>query len=155
MNYGKIYLNDVINGEGLRVSLFVSGCTIHCPGCFNKEAQDFNYGKPFTINEENKIINQLNNDKIKYKGLSILGGEPFDNAEELIPFVERVKFDTKDKDIWIWSGYTEEQILKDNIKRELYNLCDYAVLGPFIENLKDLSLKFRGSSNQKIIKIHE
>lgn len=155
MNYGKIYFNDVINGKGLRVSLFVSGCTIHCEGCFNKEAQDFNYGKPFTNVEEDEIITHLKNEKIKYKGLSILGGEPFDNTEGLIPFVKRVKFECPDKDIWIWSGYTKEQILKDEKKKELFELCNYAVVGPFLKHLKDLTLQFRGSTNQEIIKIND
>ena len=150
MNYAQILDCDVANGLGWRVSLFVSGCSLHCPGCFNQEAWDYNYGKPFGCAAQNKILELLMPDYIR--GLSILGGNPTDkeNEYELIRFVERVRSYYEDKkDIWIWSGHTYEQLIE--AKDELIPLCDVLVDGPFIQEKKDLTLPFRGSSNQRII----
>jgi len=152
MNYSQILDCDVANGLGWRVSLFVSGCSLHCPGCFNKQAWDYEYGKPFGIGAQNKVLELLMPDYIR--GLSILGGNPTDkeNEEELIRFVERVRSYYEDrKDIWIWSGHTWEQLMER--KDELVPLCDVLVDGPFVEAQKDLTLPFRGSSNQRIIDI--
>ena len=152
MNYAQILDCDVANGLGWRVSLFVSGCSLHCPGCFNEKAWDFNYGKPFGISAQNKILELLMPDYIR--GLSILGGNPTDKANEyeLTRFVERVRSYYEDKkDIWLWSGHTWEQLLER--KSELVPLCDVLVDGPFIEAKKDLTLPFRGSSNQRIIDV--
>lgn len=157
MNYSKIYYVDVINGNGLRASLFVSGCTIHCKGCFNKETWNFNNGNLFTELEEDKIIETIFNDKgIEYSGLSILGGEPLDNIDGLISLVSKFKKYNinNSKDIWLWTGYTLEQILKDEKKKQfLYNYINTVIVGPFDENLKDLTLKYRGSKNQNIYDI--
>ena len=153
MNYAGIYTADVANGLGWRVSLFVSGCTLHCKGCFNPEAWDFKFGKPFTMTTQNKILELLKPDHIK--GLSILGGNPTEpqNERELIPFIKRVKEYYPDKDIWLWTGHTLEELkARDD---ELIKLCDVVVDGRFEEEKKDASLAFRGSSNQRIINMHE
>lgn len=152
MNYAAIYDCDSANGLGWRVSLFVSGCSLHCPGCFNQQAWDYNYGKPFGISAQNKILELLMPDYIR--GLSILGGNPTEkeNEYELTRFVERVRSYYEDrKDIWLWSGHTWEQLMER--KSELVPLCDVLVDGPFVEEKKDLTLPFRGSSNQRIIDV--
>ena len=159
MNYATIKWADVANGPGVRVSLFVSGCTHHCPGCFNEEAQDFAHGQPFTHTEEDKILQALAPSYIK--GLSLLGGEPFepDNQRALLPFLCRVKETYPQKEIWCYSGYTlDEQLWKASRARcectdEMLSLLDVLVDGPFIEAKKDLNLRFRGSSNQRILNL--
>ena len=150
MNYGKIIQNDIANGPGVRVSLFVSGCRNHCPGCFNPAAWDFGYGAPFTTETEDRIIAALRPSWIQ--GLSILGGEPMEpeNQEALIPFLERVRAELPDKDIWVYSGYTFETLSGSRI----LSLADVLVDGPFIEAEKDISLSFRGSRNQRIWFLH-
>ena len=147
MNYGEIILNDIANGPGVRVSLFVSGCRNHCKGCFQPETWDFSFGKPFTKETEDGIIAALRPSWIQ--GLSILGGEPMEpeNQEALAPFLERVKAELPDKDIWLYSGYKNESLLGSR----LLPLADVLVDGPFIEAEKDISLSFRGSRNQCII----
>lgn len=156
MNYGEIKNCDIANGYGVRVSLFVSGCRNHCPGCFQPETWDFNYGEPFTRETADRIIEWLKPDHIN--GLSLLGGDPFEieNQMALIPFLERVREELPMKDIWCYTGYTLEQILNDPKLLDGYgikmlNLIDVLVDGPFIEDQKDISLKFRGSRNQRII----
>ena len=159
MNYAAIKWADVANGPGVRVSLFVSGCTHRCPGCFNPEAQDFGYGQPFTQAEEDKILTALAPAHIK--GLSLLGGEPFepDNQLALLPFLRRVKETYPQKEIWCYSGYTlDEELWKDSRARcqytdEMLALIDILVDGPFVEAQKDLNLRFRGSSNQRILDV--
>ena len=149
MNYGIIRKVDVANGLGVRVSLFVSGCRNHCKGCFNPETWDFRYGKPFTEKTENEIIEALRPSWIQ--GLSILGGDPFEpeNERKLIPFLRRVRKELPEKDIWIYSGYTFEELEG----RELLRYADVLVDGPFIEEQKDAGLAFRGSRNQRIIRL--
>ena len=151
MNYGKIIRNDIANGPGLRVSLFVSGCRNHCKGCFQPETWDFAFGKPFTRETEDEIIAALRPTWIQ--GLSILGGEPMEpeNQEALLPFLERVKAELPDKDIWLYTGYTYETLSGSR----LLSLADVLVDGPFIEAEKDISLCFRGSRNQRIIRLKE
>ena len=148
MYYSAVYDCDVANGLGWRVCLFVSGCSIRCPGCFNKDAWDFHHGKPFTVNTQNKILELLHPDHIR--GLSILGGNPTEpeNEQELIPFVKRVKDYYPNKDIWLWTGHDFEKLQEQG--DELIKLVDVVVDGPFIEEKKDTSLAFRGSSNQHI-----
>lgn len=151
MNYAQILDCDVANGLGWRISLFVSGCSLHCHGCFNSQAWDFYYGKPFTKEAQDKIIELLTPDYVR--GLSLLGGNPTEpsNEKDLVPFVKRVKMERPDKDIWMWSGHTWEQLVERN--DELFPLCDVVIEGPFIQEKKDLTLAFRGSSNQRIIDV--
>lgn len=162
MNYATIKNLDVANGTGLRVSLFVSGCTHHCKGCFNPEAWNFNYGKEFTQEEENKIIDMLGFKHIQ--GLSLLGGEPFEpeNQAGLINLIRRVKQEYPSKTIWAYSGYAfDTEIVPSNGKAhcdvtdELINYIDVLVDGEFKLELKDPRLKFRGSSNQRVIDIKQ
>ena len=149
MNYAEIKKFDIANGEGVRTSLFVSGCTHHCKGCFNQVAWDFNYGKLFTKEVEDDIIKSLEPDYIQ--GLSLLGGEPLEpqNIEVLLPFIKRVKSIYPNKDIWCYTGYTYEDL---NCK-EFLSYINVLVDGEFVEELKDISLKFRGSSNQRVIRL--
>lgn len=151
MNYAEIKKVDIANGPGVRVSLFVSGCRNHCKGCFNPETWDFDYGRPFTRETEDEIIEALRPSWIQ--GLSILGGEPTEeeNAAVLIPFLKRVRAVLPDKDIWLYSGYTYEA-LRD---KEILTLADVLVDGPFLLELKDAGLAFRGSRNQRIIDLRE
>ena len=158
MNYATIKWADVANGPGVRVSLFVSGCTHRCPGCFNGEAQDFTYGQPFTRTEEDKIVQALAPAHIK--GLSLLGGEPFepDNQRALLPLLRRVKENYPEKEIWCYSGYALEELWRDSRARcectdEMLSLLDVLVDGPFVEAQKDLNLRFRGSANQRILNV--
>ena len=158
MNYAAIKWADVANGPGVRVSLFVSGCTHRCPGCFNQEAQDFGYGRPFTPAEEDKVLQALAPAHIK--GLSLLGGEPLEpeNQRALLPFLRRVKEKCPQKEIWCYSGYTLEELWGDSRARcactgEMLSLIDILVDGPFVEEKKDLNLRFRGSSNQRILNV--
>ena len=159
MNFAAIKWADVANGPGVRVSLFVSGCTHRCPGCFNEEAWDFGYGQPFTEAQEDKILAALVPAHIK--GLSLLGGEPFepDNQRALLPFLRRVKEACPDKEVWCYSGYTlDGELWRASRARcqytdEMLSLIDVLVDGPFVEAKKDLNLRFRGSSNQRILNV--
>ena len=159
MNYATIKWADVANGPGVRVSLFVSGCTHRCPGCFNPEAWDFGYGQPFTQTEADKIVSALAPAHIK--GLSLLGGEPFepDNQRALLPLLRQVKAACPNKDIWCYSGYTlDRELWTDSRARcectdEMLSYIDILVDGPFIEEKKDLNLRFRGSANQRILNV--
>lgn len=159
MNYATIKTHDIANGPGVRVSLFVSGCTHHCKNCFNAETWDFNYGKLFTENTLNKIVDALKPDYIK--GLSLLGGEPFEyvNQRGILPLVRKVRFLYPEKDIWCYTGYDYEKDILDNMvkkwpaTKELLSMIDVLVDGKFVEELKDLKLRFRGSSNQRIIDV--
>ena len=160
MNYASIRTCDIANGEGVRVSLFVSGCTNHCKGCFNEEAWDFAYGEPFTKKTENEILAALEPDFIA--GLTILGGEPMEpeNQRALVPFLRRVRdrFGLS-KTIWIYTGCILESELKSPSRwrtedtDEILAMTDVLVDGRFVEALKDISLRFRGSSNQRILRL--
>lgn len=154
MRYASIMRADLANGLGFRVSLFVSGCARNCPGCFNKEAQDPSFGKPFDEDAKQKIFKELEHEWCK--GLSLLGGEPLsklsDNRKTVIEFAKEVKEKFPAKDIWAWSGYTLEEIKADNSMKDILKYIDVLVDGPFIEEQKDLSIPFRGSSNQRILK---
>lgn len=151
MNYAGIKKVDIANGPGVRVSLFVSGCRNHCKGCFNPETWDFSYGKLFTRETEDEIIEALRPSWIQ--GLSILGGEPTEekNAAVLIPFLKRVREKLPEKDIWLFSGYTYEMLQGE----EILTLVDVLVDGPFLLEQKDAGLAFRGSRNQRIIDLRE
>lgn len=159
MNYGEIKNCDIANGEGVRVSLFVSGCTHHCKNCFNAETWDFNYGKPFTKEIEDRLISDLAPGYID--GLSLLGGEPFEpqNQKVLLPFLKRVKERYPDKTVWCYTGYLFDSELRSESRArceytdEMLSLIDVLVDGEFVQALYDISLQFRGSSNQRIIDV--
>lgn len=160
MNYANIKNNDIANGIGIRVTLFVSGCTHHCKNCFNPETWDFNFGNAFNEEVENNIIQMLSPSHIK--GLTLLGGEPMEpqNQQALLPFLKKIRAKYGDsKNIWCYTGYIFDKDLVENGRaftantNELLSLIDVLVDGPFVESLKNLSLKFRGSSNQRIIDI--
>ncbi len=160
MNFGEIKNCDIANGLGCRVSLFVSGCTHHCKGCFNAQTWDFNFGEKFTEKTENYILDLLKPSYIR--GLSLLGGEPFEpeNQKVLYPFLKKVKNLFPDKTVWCYSGYLFEEIVGDKkarctteISKDMLSLIDVLVDGKFIESQKDIRLKFRGSSNQRIIDV--
>ena len=164
MNYAEIKNFDIANGLGIRVSLFVSGCTHRCKNCFNSIAWDFNYGKPFTKEVEDSIIEMLS--KPSVSGLTLLGGEPMEpvNQMGLIDFLRRVKKEVPNKNIWCYTGYTLEQIFStiatDNFdirvyKQEIIKMCDVLVDGRYVDELRDLTLRFRGSSNQRVIDVKQ
>jgi len=158
MNYGAIKENDIANGIGIRVSLFVSGCTHHCKNCFNPETWDFNYGTPYTEETEAKILKLLDSDYIN--GLSLLGGEPFEpeNQKVLVGLLKRVKEIYPQKDVWCYTGYVlDSDILSGrahtDVTDEMLSYIDVLVDGPFVEKLKKITLKFRGSENQRVIDV--
>ena len=160
MKYANIKYFDVANGEGIRTSLFVSGCTHHCKGCFNEVAWDFQYGQDFTEEVENQIIDSLKPYYIA--GLTLLGGEPMEKANQkgLFNLVKKVKQIYPEKTIWCFTGYLFEDLLDGGKQRteyteQLLNNIDVNVDGKFIEELKDLTLKFKGSSNQRTINVPE
>lgn len=149
MKYSGLKKTDIANGAGVRVSLWVSGCERHCPGCFNPEAQNFDYGEDFTEDTLSEILDAI--DKSYIKGFTLLGGEPMarQNQPEVLHIVRCVKQKLPNKDIWLYTGYKYEEISNNQILEYIDILVD----GEFIEAKKDLSLKFRGSSNQRIIDI--
>lgn len=156
MNYASILRCDIANGEGFRVSLFVSGCARGCQGCHNKEAQDPKFGRVFSEKAKQKIFKELDHEYCK--GLSLLGGEPMsvlsDNRQTVISLCKEVKEKYPEKDIWMWTGYTYEELLRDDTAKEIFTYIDYLVDGPFEIDKRDVSLPFRGSSNQRILKLH-
>ena len=146
---------NFVDGEGVRNSLYVSGCLFACEGCFNKVAQNFSYGTPYTDELEERILSDLRQPYIQ--GLTLLGGEPFLATNLLIPLVKRIRAEFgQTKDIWCWTGYTwEELLLESDDKLELLEMVNILVDGRFDLSKKDLSLRFRGSSNQRIIDVHK
>ena len=159
MNYATIKPVDIANGPGVRVSLFVSGCTHRCKGCFNEEAWDFQFGKPFTEEVQKQLLSSLDHDYIE--GLTLLGGEPMEpsNQESLLPFIKAVREHLPGKTIWCFTGYDfEKDILGKMMKtsavtRELIPLFDVMVDGKFVVEKRNLSLKFRGSENQRVLNV--
>lgn len=157
MNYATIKFYDVANGTGVRVSLFVSGCRHHCKGCFNAETWDFAYGEPYTQEIEDSIIEGLKPDYIT--GLSLLGGEPFEpeNQPALTALLRRVKTELPEKTVWCYTGYTYDTDLAEggsvftDVTKEMLSYIDILVDGEFIEEKRDLMLRFRGSRNQRIL----
>lgn len=151
MNYCQIKKWDIANGPGVRVSLFVSGCDHHCKGCFQPETWDYTYGKKYTDKTEKYVLNLLSSENIQ--GLSLLGGDPFcgDNPNNLVNLVKETK--NLGKDIWCYTGYKFEELLKFNNPsiNKLISMIDVIVDGKYVEELKNISLQFRGSSNQRII----
>ena len=162
MNCCGIYYCDTANGVGIRTSLYVSGCTHHCKGCFNEATWDFSYGKLFTQEIQNEVIESLARPYIQ--GITILGGEPWEvvNQKALRPFIERIKKEYPDKTIWTYSGYLFEELLDPDNKRchsedtiPILKMTDILVDGEFVEARKNPRLRFRGSDNQRIIKVKE
>lgn len=161
MNYATIKKYDIANGPGVRVSLFVSGCTHHCPGCFNPETWDFNYGNPFDSDVMNEILEALQPSYIR--GFTLLGGEPFEytNQKGILPLLKEIKTRFPNKDIWCFTGYDFEKDILNNMlvkwseTAEMLSYIDILVDGEFVEAKKNLSLRFRGSSNQRLINVQE
>ena len=170
MYYAQLRKPDIANGEGIRVSLFVSGCTLRCPECFNQAYQNFHFGQPWTSAESQQLLAWLQDPLIK--GLTVLGGEPFQNTEGLRPLLTQVRqqfsadweqacargLASQDpyacqKNIWIYSGYTFEALLEDPRRLDLLKLCDVLVDGPFVPALHSPSLSFRGSKNQRLLDV--
>ena len=154
MNYAKIRKFDVSNGPNIRTTLFVSGCTNRCEGCFNKELQDFNYGSKWDEKIEEEFLSYVRNENVK--GVNILGGEPLDQIKDndLLNLLIRIKKETN-KEIWLWTGYTIEEVMKDKRRLELIKNVDVVIDGRFELDKRDISLKYRGSSNQRIINVKE
>lgn len=154
MKYAKIRKYDTSNGQGIRTTLFVSGCTHNCKGCFNKKAQNFNYGFNWNSKREEEFMTYVKDDKVV--GVNILGGEPMQQIKDndLLRLLERIKKETG-KSIWLWTGYTIEEILINNnlIQLSMLSLVDVLIDGRFEEDKKDLKLKYRGSSNQRVIDV--
>ncbi len=153
MNYAALKKFDIANGPGVRVSLFVSGCRHHCRNCFNREAWDFDYGRPFTSETEKEILTEL--DKSYITGLSLLGGEPFEpeNRGRLISLLEKARKRHSEKNVWCYTGFVYEELTGDVTAERLLALIDVLVDGRFVEELKSADLIFRGSSNQRIIDV--
>ena len=160
MHYGEIKNCDIANGIGVRVSLFVSGCTNHCEGCFQPETWDFNYGNDFTEETENRILEMLAPDYIC--GLTVLGGEPFEpeNQRVLVDFLRKVRRKYPEKSIWCFTGFTLEMLETEGthchceVTEEMLSLIDVLVDGRFDKNKKNISLRFRGSENQRLINLN-
>ena len=162
MHVGEVMTADVANGEGMRVSVFVSGCRNHCKGCFQPQTWDFNYGREYTPEIEQFIIDELS--KSYYDGLTILGGDPMEpeNQEPVLRLLRRIKKELPDKNVWVYTGYVYDRDLVpggkrfvDGVTRELLESIDILIDGRFVEELKNLMLNFRGSGNQRIIKMKE
>lgn len=155
MNYTKLLKCDIANGEGWRVTLWVTGCTRKCPGCFNEEAQDPKFGKKFDDEVKEKIFKELANSTCD--GLSLMGGEPLsklsDNRKTIIQLCKECKEKFPSKNIWVWSGYQFEEISSDESTRDILKYIDVLVDGPFLVENKDLSCPFRGSTNQRVLDI--
>lgn len=160
MNYGEIKKIDIANGDGVRVSLFVSGCRIHCEGCFNSQTWNFDFGKEFTEETETEILQALAPEYIS--GFTVLGGEPFEveNQKVLASFLQKVKRAYPNKTIWCYTGYVyERDILAEDgakhceVTEQMLSSIDVLVDGPFILDQKDISLQFRGSRNQRILRL--
>ena len=159
MYYGNIKKLDIANGDGVRVSLFVSGCRNRCEGCFQPETWNFEYGQPFTSETEELILKALEPSYVE--GLTLLGGEPFEpeNQRELVKLLRRIRREKPGKNVWCYSGYTVEQIMGEGhphceVSQEMLSMIDVLVDGRFTLVLKDISLRFRGSSNQRIIDLN-
>ncbi|MBQ9802034.1 MAG: anaerobic ribonucleoside-triphosphate reductase activating protein [Clostridia bacterium] len=160
MHYGAIKKRDIANGPGVRVSLFVSGCTHHCPGCFNADTWDFAYGEPFTPQTVREILDLMSPDYIT--GFSLLGGEPMEpqNQEALLPLLREIKAQYPTKTVWVYSGYVLEELVGESRARcavtdEVLSYVDVLVDGRFVAAKKDIRLRFRGSSNQRLIDLNK
>ena len=152
MKIAQVRKYDVANGPGIRTTIFVSGCTHNCKGCFNKEYQSFNFGENYNKEKEDLIISYIKDKRVD--GFSVLGGEPLQQDDSLYYLLKRVKEETN-KSIWLWTGYIFEDIVLDNSKKKYLEYIDFLVDGRFEEDKKDFALKFKGSSNQRIVDVKE
>ena len=160
MHYGEIKNCDIANGEGVRVTLFVSGCTNHCKNCFQPQTWDIDYGKPFTEETEAELFRLLSPRYIR--GLTLLGGEPFEpeNQRALLPFLRKLRRELPEKTVWTFTGFTWEELHTEGshprceVTDELLSLIDVLVDGRYVEELKDIGLRFRGSSNQRLLDLN-
>ena len=160
MHYGEIKNCDIANGEGVRVTIFVSGCTNHCKNCFQPQTWDFDYGKPFTEETEAELFRLLAPRYIR--GLTLLGGEPFEpeNQRALLPFLRKLRRELPEKTVWAFTGFTWEELHTEGshprceVTDELLNLIDVLVDGRYVEELKDIGLRFRGSGNQRLLDLN-
>ena len=160
MNYGAIKKCDIANGVGVRTVLFVSGCTHHCKGCFHPETWNFDYGEKYTKETEDEIIESLRPDYVD--GITLLGGEPFEpeNQRELVKLLRRIKKELPQKTVWSFSGYTYEELTGDSravceVTNEMLSMLDVLVDGEFVEAKRNISLRFRGSENQRLIDMNK
>ena len=160
MNYGAIKKCDIANGVGVRTVLFVSGCTHHCKGCFQPETWNFDYGERYTKETEDEIIESLRPDYVD--GITLLGGEPFEpeNQRELVKLLRRIKKELPQKTVWSFSGYTYEELTSDSravceVTKEMLSMLDVLVDGEFVEAKRNISLRFRGSENQRLIDMNK
>lgn len=160
MNYGAIKKCDIANGVGVRTVLFVSGCTHHCKGCFQPETWNFDYGERYTKATEDEIIESLRPDYVD--GITLLGGEPFEpeNQRELVKLLRRIKKELPQKTVWSFSGYTYEELTGDSravceVTNEMLSMLDVLVDGEFVEAKRNISLRFRGSENQRLIDMNK
>lgn len=160
MHYGEIKNCDIANGEGVRVTLFVSGCTNHCKNCFQPQTWAFDYGQPFTAETEAELFRLLSPRYIR--GLTLLGGEPFEpeNQRALLPFLRRLRRELPEKTVWAFTGFTWEELHTEGshprceVTDELLSLIDVLVDGRYVEELKDIGLRFRGSGNQRLLDLN-
>lgn len=150
MQYHQYYPVDIVNGPGTRCTLFVSGCVHACPGCYNKSTWRLNSGKPFTVEMEDRIINDLNDTRIKRQGISLSGGDPLhpQNVPDILRLVQRIRAECPGKDIWVWTGYTLDELSRDQLA--VVDLINVLIDGKFVQDLKDPMLIWRGSSNQVV-----
>ena len=150
MQYHQYYPVDIVNGPGTRCTLFVSGCVHACLGCYNKSTWRLNSGKPFTVEMEDRIINDLNDTRIKRQGISLSGGDPLhpQNVPDILRLVQRIRAECPGKDIWVWTGYTLDELSRDQLA--VVDLINVLIDGKFIQDLKDPMLIWRGSSNQVV-----
>ena len=155
MNYSKVVSYDICNGPGWRVSLFVSGCSRNCPGCFNPQTHDPCFGQKFTEETKKMIFSELDKDIIS--GLSLLGGDPMypANRKEIIEFCKEVKEKYPNKDIWMWTGYLLDELIKEPDCKDIFKYVDVVIDGPFKQELKNPELEWKGSSNQIVWKIYK
>lgn len=151
MNYGQIRKYDIANGDGIRTTVFVTGCTHKCFNCFNEEYQDPTAGTPWTEKETKEVLDYVQDPNVT--GLTLLGGEPFQNVDGLLPLVQAVRKAVPEKNIWAYSGYTFEEIMACPDKKALLEQCDILVDGRYVDALRDPALRFRGSSNQRILDV--
>lgn len=158
MKIAKKRRHDIANGPGIRATLFVSGCTHNCKDCFNKEFQNFNYGDEFINDKQDEFFEYCLDEQVE--GISILGGEPMQQGKDMLEFVKKLKLIVPEKPIWMWTGYTIDEILNDKSNRHVYNkeilkYIDVLIDGRFEKDLKDIRLKYSGSSNQRVINVKE